>query len=330
MIQIEGLQKVIAGTTVLDIPQLAVKAGEIAAIVGDVESGLETLFDLLIGRVRPSSGASLVAGIDPFADRHVFSRRVGVLFVDDNLYPRMSVRDNLRFFTRLRRLPAARADDMLSTVGLADQTNVLAEALPSSLARRLGFGRALLHQPKLLLLAEPFAKCDEASVTLLSGLMHQSADEGTAILILAEDTDHLDSLCDTIHRLEKGRISESYRPEDATRSGLPFMIPARGEGKVDLVDPADILYIAAQDDRTTLHTRSGPLPTQFTLAELETRLARRGFFRAHRSYLVNLQHVKEVIPFTRNSYSLRIKDNEGTLIPLSRAAASELRDLLGY
>ena len=77
-------------------------------------------------------------------------------------------------------------------------------------------------------------------------------------------------------------------------------------------------------------TRDGRLPTQFTLGDLEGRLARSGFFRAHRGYLVNLQHVKEVIPFTRNSFSLRLDDPEGTLIPLSKAAAGELRDLLDY
>jgi ABC-2 type transport system ATP-binding protein len=108
------------------------------------------------------------------------------------------------------------------------------------------------------------------------------------------------------------------------------MIPAKQEGKIDLVDPADILYVVAQDDRTYLQTASGRLPTQFTLTELEKRLSRSGFFRAHRSYLVNLQHVKEVIPFTRDSFTLRLKDEAGTQIPLSKSAARELRDLLGY
>lgn len=108
------------------------------------------------------------------------------------------------------------------------------------------------------------------------------------------------------------------------------MIPAKQEGKVDLVDPTDILYVMAQDDRAFLQTAEDLLPTQFTLAELEKRLSRSGFFRAHRSYLVNLQHVKEVIPFTRNSFSLRINNAEGTLIPLSRSAAAELREILGY
>jgi ABC-2 type transport system ATP-binding protein len=99
---------------------------------------------------------------------------------------------------------------------------------------------------------------------------------------------------------------------------------------VALVNLADIFFADAKEGRTFLQTLEGRLPTQFTLAELENRLARRGFFRAHRSYLVNLQHVKEVIPFTRNSFSLRLDDQEGTLIPLSKTAAGELRDLLGY
>ena len=70
--------------------------------------------------------------------------------------------------------------------------------------------------------------------------------------------------------------------------------------------------------------------TQFTLAELEQRLARSGFFRAHRAYLVNLQHVKEVIPYTRDSFSLRLDDAANTEIPLSKTAAGELKELLGY
>jgi ABC-2 type transport system ATP-binding protein len=187
-----------------------------------------------------------------------------------------------------------------------------------------------LHDPTVLILAEPFAKCDEGSVTLLSGLIHQMASEGAAILMLTEDDENLDAVCDTVYRLEKGQIVDSYRPSEARYSDMPFMIPAKQEGKVDLVDPADIYYVMAQDDRTYLQTIEGQLPTQFTLAELEKRLARSGFFRAHRGYLVNLQHVKEVIPFTRDSYTLRLKDEDGTQIPLSKSAARELRELLGY
>jgi DNA-binding LytR/AlgR family response regulator len=90
------------------------------------------------------------------------------------------------------------------------------------------------------------------------------------------------------------------------------------------------MFVYAQVDRAYLQTTVDRYPTQFTLSELEKRLSRSGFFRAHRGFLVNLQHVKEVIPYTRDSYSLKLKDNAGTEIPLSKAAARELRGLLGY
>jgi ABC-2 type transport system ATP-binding protein len=330
VIQLEGLQKVIDKNLVVDIEALAVKAGEIAAIVGPVGSGKDALFDLLVGRSRPTVGALRLAGVDPASERDPFSRQVGVLFADDSLYKHQSPRSNLTFHCRLRGLPKSRADEVLAQVGLADCAHARLEKLPSGLARRLAFGRAILHRPSVLLLAEPFARCDEASMALLGGLVRQLADDGAALLILADDTANLVTLCDTIYVLGQGRIVESYQPQAERRAELPFKIPARLEGKVALVNPADILYVVAEQSRTFLQTADGRLPTQFTLAELEERLARSGFFRAHRGYLVNLQHVKEVIPYTRNSFSLRLDDAAGTEIPLSKSAAGELRELLGY
>ena len=330
MIELRELQKIIDQNTQIDIHELTVNAGEIAAQVGPIDSGKEILLELLTGQSRPTAGEVLLAGLDPHTERDRFSNQVGVLFAEDNLYTRMTVAGNLKFYGRLRRLPKALTTEVLNKVGLADQANVQVEKLPSSLLRRLGFGRAILHDPKVILLVEPFAKCDDTSVSLLSGLISQLAKDGATILIFAEETTNLDPLCDMIYRLEKGRIIDAYSPGEERRSDLPFMIPAKQEGKIDLVDPADILYVVAQHDRTYLQTASDLLPTQFTLTELEKRLSRSGFFRAHRSYLVNLQHVKEVIPFTRDSFTLRLKDEAGTQIPLSKSSARELRELLGY
>jgi len=330
MIELKSLQKVIDRKTAIDIEALSVKAGEIAALVGPVDSGKDTLFELLTGQSRPTAGEVLLAGVDPFVEQGQFSRQVGVLFSEDNLYKRQSAHGNLRFYCRLRRLPRSRAGEVLAQVGLADHAGTRVEKLPSSLVRRLAFGRAILHDPAVLLLVDPFAKCDDASISLLSKVMRQQADDGAALLIIADDTANLTSLCDTIYRLDQGRIVDVYKPEEERRSELPFMIPARLEGKIALVNPVDILYVVARDDRAILQTTEGLLPTQFTLTELEKRLARSGFFRAHRGYLVNLQHVKEVIPYTRNSFSLRLRDAVGTEIPLSKSAASELRKLLNY
>ena len=329
-IEITDLQKVIDNNTVINIEALRVEAGQIAAIIGPVDSGKETLFELLTGQSRPTTGEIRLVGLDPATDKETFSQKVGVLFAEDNLYKRLSALDNLKFYCRLRRLPKSRAQEILATVGLADHTKVKVEKLPPSLVRRLAYGRAILNDPKVLLLVELFEKCDEVSISLLSKLTRQLTNNGSVCLILAEEPSHLSALCDMIYRLDQGRIVEAYNPQEEPEPTLPFMIPARLEGRVALVDPADILYVIAQHDRAYLQTQDDLLPTQFTMTELEKRLSRSGFFRAHRGYLVNLQHVKEVIPYTRDSYSLKLKDETGTEIPLSKTAARELRELLGY
>ena len=330
VIELKNLQKVIDQKTVIDIEVLKVETGEIAALVGPVSSGKDTLFDLLTGRSRPTAGEVRLNGIDPYMEKDQFSRQVSVLFREDNLYQRQSARGNLRFYCRLRRIPKSRAEEVLVQVGLADQALTRVEKLPSGLARRLAFGRAILNDPEVLILVDPFAQCEDASISLLKKLMRQLTENGSTLLIIADDTTNLTSLCDKIYRLDQGRIIEVYKPEEEQRSGLPFMIPARLEEGIALVNPVDILYVEAQDNRTFLRTLEDHLPTQFTLTELEKRLARSGFFRAHRSYLVNLQHVKEVIPYTRDTYILKLRDLNGTDIPLSKSAARELRELLDY
>lgn len=332
VIEIKSLQKVIEQRLAVEIETLTVEAGEIAALVGPVGSGKEVLLDLLIGRSRPTAGTVRLAGIDPSVDRDRFGYRVGVLFAEDTLYKQRSPRANLAFYCRLRGLPKARAAEVLDLVGLADHADAKLNKLPSGLARRLAFGCAIVHKPAVLLLVKPFARCDEGSISLLSRAMRRLAEDGAALLVLADDATYLAPLCNTVYMLNRGRIVESYRPEEAQRTAVPFKIPARKEGKVAvvLVNPADILYAVAEESRALLQTTDGPLATQFTLSELEGRLSRSGFFRAHRGYLVNLQHVREVIPYTRNSYSLRLDDDVGTEIPLSKTAARELRELLGY
>ncbi|MBW8011069.1 MAG: ATP-binding cassette domain-containing protein [Chloroflexi bacterium] len=330
MITIKNLQKVVDQITVIDIESLKIKAGEIAALVGPVDSGIDILQDLLLGRARPTMGSIQLAGIDPSKERKLFSRSVGVLFTEENLYKRQSPRGNLKFFARLARLPKDRVNEVLEQLGLADDADNRVENLSSSLKRRLALGRAILHRPTVLLLVEPFAKCDQNTVELMSRILRHNAENGVSILIIAEDTTNLLKVCDVIHRLEHGKIVGTFRPEEEQAPTMPFMIPAKLEGKVALVDPVEILFVLAQDDRTFLQTADDRLPTQFTMTELEKRLSRSGFFRAHRGYLVNLQHVKEVIPYTRDSFTLRLKDEAKTEIPLSKTAARELRELLGY
>ncbi len=335
MIEIQGMQKMQAGNIVLDIPGLQVATGEIAGITGPAGSGKSALFELLIGGSMPGAGDVRIAGIDPAMDRLAFSQRAGVLFASDSLYKNLDPLGNLTFHCRLHGLPKSRAVDVLAQLGLAGQAQNRLDQLSGGLLRRLAFGRVILHQPAVLLLEEPFIRCDQATIDLLEQVIREQRDHGAAVLILAVDQAPLTGLCDHLYQLQNGRLQKVPSAEEKDDPGdnqlkMPFKIPVRGEDKVILVNPADILYADAGDGRAFVVTKDGRLPTQFTLSELEERLLRSGFFRTHRSYLVNLQHIKEVVPYTRNSFSLRLDDDAGTMIPLSKSSASELRDLLGY
>ncbi|MCP5096127.1 MAG: ATP-binding cassette domain-containing protein [Chloroflexi bacterium] len=331
MIKLVNLQKVVDQRTVLDIPELSISAGNVIAVIGTPGSGTEPLLQLLIGRTRPTAGTVRIANQDPTHDKNYFSREAGVLFAEESLYKTRSPRGNLGFYGRLHRLPRTRTNDVLKAVGLADHANAKLAALSPGMRRRLSFGIAIQHQPSVLILADPFARCDEASIGILKQLILQHAANNGTTLILADSDTYLVDICDAIYTLDQGRIvAERYPKEEQSESALPFKIPVKLEGRVVLLNPVDILYVVAEDGHIFLQTKAERLPAQFTLAELEQRLSRSGFFRAHRGYLVNLQHVTEVIPYTRSSFSLRLDDASRSLIPLSKDAARELRELLDY
>jgi ABC-2 type transport system ATP-binding protein len=331
MITISRLQKIVDQRTILDIDRLDVHEGEIVGIIGPPGSGKSTLLEIIIGQSAASAGTVRIDGRNPSTQWKEIAESVGVVFKDDHLYSRMNVEQNLNFAARLLGMEIEAVDRALMQVGLADQARKNIESLSESLRRRLAFGRAIQHSPTTLLIEEPFARCDGVTVRLVSDLMVELAETGTAILVLAQDPQYLEPILDRSLRIEDGKLSqrEIEAVEEAARH--PFKIPVREEGRVTLLNPGDVLFADVEEGRAYLTTNSGERrQTQFTLTELEERLQLKGFFRAHRGYLVNLQHVTEVIPFTRNSFSLRLDNESGTLIPLSKAAASELKELLDY
>ncbi len=336
MIELTQLQKVVQQNIVINIPSLKVAAGGITAVSGLTAMHKDTFIQLLTGLTPPTAGQIRLAGIDPYEQRTLFAQKVGILPAENGLYERLTARQNLEFYCRLYGLPFNRAAELLTLVGLQDQAQVRVQHLAPELARRLALGRAILHRPEILILVDPFSKSSPASLSVISEVLRQQAANGTAVLLITDESAATTAVCHTIIIMNQGQFSHSYTPSDQpTPPNLPFKIPARLEGKIALVNPADILYATSDEGRTYLYTQDGRIPTHLTLTEVEDRLARSGFFRAHRSYLVNLQHIKEVIAYTRDSYTLILDDNqpdntESIEIPLSKSAARDLRELLDF
>ena len=257
MIELKDLQKIVDPGRLINVPWLEVKAGEIAALVGTVDSGKDELFQLLIGRIRPTSGHVRLAGLDPYRERADFSRQVGVLFSEDNLYKHLSAKEICSSTVACGGCRKHARSRCWNRWAWPIMPVSCAEKLSPGLSRRLALGRAFLNQPKVLLLADPFAGCEQVSIDLICQVVRKLAGSGTAVMIFAHDAEYLEMLCDTVYRLDQGRIVNSFDPREQQQRQRPFMVPARGEEKIILIDPADILYVFAQDDRAYLQTSQG-------------------------------------------------------------------------
>lgn len=185
MVELKQLEKIVRQRSVLSINRFATEPAGVTCLIGPAGSGKQALFELLIGQSRPTSGTLRIADIDPVANKLAFSRHVGVLFGEEGLYETRSPRQNLLFHARLRNLPRARVDATLTHVGLADHADQKLGDLTPGMRRCLSFGVATLHDPAMLILVEPFAHCDNASIRLLQQRIVEYARSHGGVLILA-------------------------------------------------------------------------------------------------------------------------------------------------
>ncbi|GHO43683.1 ATP-binding cassette domain-containing protein [Ktedonospora formicarum] len=341
-LHVHRLNKMLDSRTILHIDELCIEAGEIHAIVGPIGSGKTLLLRTLAGVLPPSGGRVEIEGKDIYRDRGT-QRNIAVLFEEDLLYERLSIRDNLKLYCGLHRLPRESIDNALAEVELSDQARKSVAKVSPPTKRRVAFARLLMGQPKLLLLDHPTLRIDRQTHDLFSQALSQAAQQGASVILTCEDLSWAGKFCTHIVELAGGQIVEKRRNEalntSQTKAGeppatperhVPYKVPARKEDRIMLFDPGEILYATSRDGKIYLRTASDEATTNLTLQELEQRLLGRGFFKAHRAYLVNLQHIKAVIQYTRNSYTLLLNDAQETMIPLSKQSEKELQELLSY
>lgn len=121
-------------------------------------------------------------------------------------------------------------------------------------------------------------------------------------------------------------LSEQEKVEEVKLDKVPVSIDKR----TLLLEPEEINYVKATRNYTSIYAGTNSFLSNYTLNELEERLKPQSFFRAHRSYLVNLRKVKEIVPFSKSTYHLVLSDVKETRVPLSRLQAQELRKLSDF
>jgi heme ABC exporter ATP-binding subunit CcmA len=185
----------------LDGVDLAVDAGEHLAVLGENGAGKTTLLRILATAARPSSGRLEIFGLDAMAERRRLRARIGFVAHAPGLYPALSATENLEFFCTLQGINRARVAEVLDLAGLSHVARRAAGKLSRGEQQRLSIGRAVLHDPKLLVLDEPDASLDSDGADLLVRVMR-----GRTAIISTHDHALANRLCQRMLTLRHGRV----------------------------------------------------------------------------------------------------------------------------
>ena len=187
---------------------LSCTAGEIVGLLGPNGAGKSTLLSILSTLVSPSTGQVRYGDRTAQQAGPALRARLGLLGHDLYLYPELTARENLQFFARLFGLPQASSlvDDALTHANLADRADDVVSGFSRGMRQRLALERALLHQPRLLLLDEPFTGLDDGSGQALVARLKGLRDRGCIVIVATHDLDLAEGLLDRLAVLRDGRL----------------------------------------------------------------------------------------------------------------------------
>ncbi|MCI0354549.1 MAG: heme ABC exporter ATP-binding protein CcmA [Acidobacteria bacterium] len=178
--------------------------GRLCAIFGENGAGKSTLLRLIAGLARPTRGRIEVFGE---ADVRAVIARLGYMAHASMLYDELSARENLRYFGRLYGVSPLRCDECLLAVGLDPALDRPIGDYSQGMRQRAALARAMVHDPDLLLLDEPFSNVDAASAQLITDLLGRMRAAGKTILVVTHQAAHLAEIADESLRLSAGCVT---------------------------------------------------------------------------------------------------------------------------
>jgi ABC-2 type transport system ATP-binding protein len=205
-IEVQNLTRDYNGLRAVDHISFAVDPGEIFGFLGPNGAGKTTTIKMLTGQLRPTSGQARVVGCDVVEERQQLKPQIGVVFEHQNIYERLSARDNLLFAARLYGVNKRRVDEMLERVGLADRAREKAQKFSNGMKQRLLIARALLHQPKVLFLDEPTRGLDPHVARDIRAFVAELAGQGVTVFLTTHYMEEADHLSNRIALLDQGKI----------------------------------------------------------------------------------------------------------------------------
>ncbi len=222
MIQVRKLIKRFGPKTVLNQLSLEVADGEFVAVLGPNGAGKTTLLRILSSLSKPTFGEISIAGFSLPSQSASVRQRLGVVSHLPLLYGDLTAAENLVFYGRMFAVPSltARVDQVLKLVGLSHRSGDLVRTFSRGMQQRLAIGRAVLHDPEVLLLDEPHTGLDQDACDMLDKVLREVAVQGRTVLMTSHDFVRVQNLANRFDVLSRGKIVSSIKSDQLSQDGL--------------------------------------------------------------------------------------------------------------
>ena len=210
MLEVRELTKLYTGIPAVARVSFTIRPGEILGYLGPNGAGKSTTVKMLTGLLEPTSGHIFFEGEDVRHDLKSFQRRIGYVPEEPHLYPHLSGREYLQLTGRLRGIPRItlerKMDELLRLVGLWDDRHAPLASYSKGMRQKILLLAALLHDPALLILDEPFSGLDVNASMILRSLLSSLAARGNMILYSSRVLEVVERVCNNVLILRKGQV----------------------------------------------------------------------------------------------------------------------------
>jgi ABC-2 type transport system ATP-binding protein len=251
MLEVADLARRYGDVVALDGLSFTVGPGQLFGFVGPNGAGKTTTMRIILGVLEPNAGSVRWRGAPE----------------ERGLYPKMRVRDQLAYFASLHGLSRpdalAATDGWLERLGIADRAGDRVEALSLGNQQRVQLGAALVHDPELLVLDEPFSGLDPVGVDVLSGVLRELADGGVPVLFSSHQLELVERLCESVAIVKDGRLVASGKVTDLRSAGAAVLtvrvaVAGGGEEWLAAIPGAEVVDRGPDGVLVALQDGAGP------------------------------------------------------------------------
>ncbi|HEM4148109.1 TPA: ABC transporter ATP-binding protein [Streptococcus suis] len=212
MIEVSHLSKSFGDKIALNNISFTVKEGQIFGFLGPSGSGKTTTINILTGQLLADKGQSIILGKKSQNLTSSELKRIGLVSDTSGFYEKISLYNNLLFYSKFYNVSQSRIDNLLKQVGLYESRKIVAEKLSTGMRQRMLLARALINKPDVLFLDEPTSGLDPTTSRTIHELILELKTGGTTIFLTTHDMNEATLLCDYVALLNKGKLVEQGAP----------------------------------------------------------------------------------------------------------------------